>query len=123
MSKPRDNYTDLLAETLADDWANGPTAAFARKAAAKARNRRRFKIAASVASSAAVVALALFVSLRRPPAPPPERSVAVQRVLTAVKPGYEIISDDELLTQLRDRPLLALKNADGTRELVVLPNE
>jgi hypothetical protein len=123
MNKPRDDYTELLAETLADDWANGPTAGFARRAAAKARNRRRRRIAASVAGSAAVLAMALFVSLRRPPAPPPERAAISQRITAAAKPGYEIISDDELLTQLRDRPVLALKNADGTRELVMLPNE
>ena len=35
-------------------------------------------------------------------------------------PLYEIISDEELLTQLHDRPLLIVQNEDGTKELVLL---
>jgi hypothetical protein len=34
--------------------------------------------------------------------------------------GYEIISDDELLAQLQDQPVLVVKRANGTREITLL---
>lgn len=36
--------------------------------------------------------------------------------------GYEVLSDDELLAQVRDRPLLALRKENGTRHIIVLEN-
>lgn len=123
MSNPRDDHTKLLAETLHDDWVGGPAARFATQAAAHARGRRRAKMAVWAAGSATVLALAVFASLRRPAPTPSETPAVARRAPETTKPGYEIISDDELLTQLRDRPLLALKNNDGTREFVMLPNE
>lgn len=123
MSNPGDNTTKLIADTLHDDWANGPAADFARTAAAHARRRRRVKIGASAAASVAVGAMAIFVNLRQPEPTSPHPTAFAQRAPAGARPGYEIISDDELLTQVRDQPLLALKNHDGSREIVVLPNE
>jgi len=104
----------LLAETLHDGWDDGPGAAFAQQAAALARRRRRARqtlVAAGTAAAATLVLSGLW--LRPEPVhslPPP----------TAAVPAYEVISDEQLLAQLRDRPLLVLPRENGTREFVLL---
>lgn len=45
---------------------------------------------------------------------------AVRRDATVRSPGYEIISDDELLADISDRPLFATRASDGVRKIEVL---
>jgi hypothetical protein len=49
-------------------------------------------------------------------------SMGTQAPAAAGHPGYEIISDDELIADLNDRPLLILGNKQTGRQLVVLQN-
>jgi hypothetical protein len=120
MTKRPDPRETLLAETFqGGDWADGPAGGFARRAAAAAR-RRRFVRGTIVASGAAagIAAAVMFALLHRPTEPP----FAAPPAITATAPAYEIISDDELLAQLRDRPVLTVKRENGTREIVLLEN-
>ena len=113
MNDPRDPRTKLLAETLHGDWADGPAAAMARRAATHARRRRALKRASLSLAVAATVGVAIFTGnqVQRPVTP---RPVPVAQL------GYEIISDDELMAQLKDRPLLVLPQANGSKKFVVL---
>ncbi len=114
MNEPRDRRAKLVAELFHENWAGGPVSDFARIAAAHARRRRRLRqslvAASAVTGFAALIAVALF---HRPP-------VAPIAVPPRAAPAYEIISDDELLAHLRDRPLLVLRKENGGREFVVL---
>ena len=113
MNDPRDKRTRLLAETLHGDWTGGPAAEMAQRAAAHARRRRASQRTTLVITAAAVVGAVIFAGHRpRSAVPPPPTSVA-QR-------GYEIISDDELVAQLRDRPLLVLPQENGAPKIVLL---
>src|SRR5687767_5947297 len=123
MNKSTRNDERLLAETFHENWASGAAAQFARAAAAHARNRRRSRKAIHIAAGAALLALGFFAARERSQ---PRATVAHARpaaVATAAPRGYEIISDDELLAQLRDRPVLAVQRPNGTREIVVLESE
>ncbi len=101
-------------ETLHGDWTAGPAAEMARRAAARARLRRAVRQSAPIVAAAAAIAVVMFFTTRQP-APAPVASGA-----TAANPGYEIISDDELLATLRDRPLLVLPQENGSKKIVVL---
>lgn len=117
MNKKPDRREQLLAELFHANWTEGPTGNFARLAAAHAR-RRRFarRSLAGIGAAAAILALLFLASVRRSPSP---QAVNVPTKATA---GYEIISDDELLAQLHDRPLLAVREENGTRKFVLLEN-
>ncbi len=117
MNKNDDPESRLLAETFHDDWESGPTAAFARTAAAHARRRRRLRASLLAAGTAAGLIAVLATVLRQPPKPPQVAAIAAKPA-----PAYEIISDDELLARLQDRPLLTVKKPDGTREFILLEN-
>ena len=119
MNKKHEQSEKLLAETFHDDWAEGSAATFALQAAALARRRRRFRHAVVASSVVASMAAALLVSLHRRPVPAPAPMAPLS---AAPAPAYEIISDEELLAQLRDRPLLVLNKQDGGREFVLLGN-
>jgi hypothetical protein len=111
-----DHRTKLLADTVHGDWLEGPVADFARQAAAHARRRRRLRRTAQAAGViACFIAGGLALYFRVPP--PSHRHTTLQESKTR---AYEIISDDELLAQLHDRPLLALKKENGTHEFVFL---
>lgn len=119
MNKPADKEAKLLAETFHEEWTAGAPAAFARAAAAHARNRRRMRqgIAATVGGIAmAAVCLAVWPR-RATPLPPVAPSMVPPPVAAR---GYEIISDDELLAQLRDHPVLVVKRTNGTKEITLL---
>lgn len=130
MNKPSDSDDRLLADTFHDAWATGPAAAFARAAAAHARRRRRAKQA--LASTAGIAAALLLGFALWPRSTPPTPQVAaVTRPaalpLTPTTPpaaaptrGYEVISDDELIARLNDRPFLAVEQANGGRKIVLL---
>lgn len=118
MSDPgsREAHRRLLADTLQGSWTEGPAAAMAQRAAVHARRRRKRRRAA-VASSLLAAVLALAWSLRREVQPMASPSPA-QTIARA--PGYEIISDDEMMTLLADRPILVLPRENHTPQIVLL---
>jgi hypothetical protein len=123
MNNSTDPNAKLLADAFHDDWATGPAAGFARHAAARARRRRQVRRVLFTAGAAAMIGAVGFVAWdRRVPAGGPD--VASSSAPPRATPrGYEVISDEQLIAQLRDRPLLVVKNTDGTREIVLLTNE
>jgi hypothetical protein len=115
MNSRRDRETRLLAGVFHGEWTQGAPATFAHAAAALARRRCRLRVLALGSAGLAVataLALALF-SAHANRAPLAPRTAK----------GYAIISDDQLLSELRDRPLLVVKKENGTREFVLLENE
>ena len=117
-----DHEDRLLAEAFHPDWETGRTAEFARQAAAAVRRRRALRRSFCAAGVAAVVVLAALSHRRSTPEtivsrPPENPRAATARIQTV---GYEIISDDQLLAELRDRPVLVVRQSNGTRSVVVL---
>jgi hypothetical protein len=114
MNSKRPNDSDqLLADTF-HNWNNGDPAQFARAAAAAARRRhRRRRAAAAAAGCAALMAVAAIAFRPPPPAP-------IAHVTSVPAPAYEVISDAELLSALRDRPLVAVKRENGSNEFVLV---
>ncbi len=113
MNDSPDPRARLLAETLHGDWCDGPMAAIARRAAAHARWRRRVRRGSLALTTAAVLGAAVFLI--------PRHSPPLSSTLVPIVPrGYEIISDDELLARLRDRPLLVLPRENGTKTVMLL---
>jgi hypothetical protein len=110
MPDSKDPRTQLLADTLRDEWSSGPMSDFARRAAAHARRRRVQRRVVVIASAAALLVLAI---VRNAPSsvPAPQATAAS---------SYEIISDAEFMAVLQDRPLLVLPNQNGSSKLVVL---
>lgn len=118
MSDFIDPHTRLIAETLQGEWTGLP-ASLARRAAASARRRRRTRRALIVTGfSAAATSVFVLVGVL-PRQDHIEQKMAARSPVSA---AYEIISDDELLATVRDRPLLAITSANGQRDIVVLPN-
>lgn len=120
MDKRDPRSARLIAEALHDDWAEGRPAEFARRAAAHARSRRRVRQLAATGTALALIAITVTVwrSASSTPATQTPRVIAISS-----SRGYEIISDAELLAQVRDLPLVAVARPDGRREIQVLPNE
>ncbi len=104
----------LIAGAFHGDWANGPAAEFARAAAAHARRRRAVRRTLAGLGTATVLAAAFFVSRQLRPTMPATPAIATAKV------AYEIISDDELIAQLHDRPLLVVKKDSGAKEIHLL---
>jgi hypothetical protein len=101
----------LLAETLGD----GEGESFAGIAAAHARRRRAVK-RYSLPVAAAVATLAIFFVTDQPP-------FESQPVARASAPAVEIISDEELLAQLRGDAVLILKGGKGITGVVFLTDD
>lgn len=101
----------LLAESIAGHD-GGP---FARIAAAHARRRRMLRRSA-VTGAGALALAAGFLSFHAPPAASPPASV--QNVSRAQ--AVEILSDEELLRELRGLPVLVLRDASGITGVVFL---
>lgn len=119
MTEKPDPRARLVAETFNDDWNSGPASALARHAAAHARRRRAMGRAVAAGGALAVVFTAFLVSarLRVPPTGPgPSNAMPA----AAVSPAFEIISDEELMAALRNRPLLVLPQETGARKFVLL---
>lgn len=104
------NKERLLADTLGD----GEGASFARAAAAHARRRKIVRHVGSGTGLGLAIAAAFFAT--RSPREEPSR--AIQQ--TPSVPVLEIISDQELVTQLRDRPVLYLKEKNRITGVVFL---
>ena len=115
MNKNSGDREKLLAELFHGEWPDGPAAQFARRAAALARRRRRYRHAFIITGAAAGIIAVWAISLRHLPSPSPRTPV-----VASPAPAYEIISDDEFLAQLKDRPLLVTRGKNGAREFVVL---
>jgi hypothetical protein len=115
MNKPEQEREKLLAEAFHGEWSTGPAAEFARRAAAVARRRQGYRRGLVTVGAAAGIAAALVISLRHETAP--SRGPAVRAAPT---PAYEIISDDELIAQVHDRPLLVLPQENGAKKIVLL---
>lgn len=119
MNRKADDCSKLMAEAIHGDWDAGPIAQFARAAATHARRRRRTRQGAAVAALVTAIAAILIVGPSRPMDPEP---LAVAPRTEATDPGYEIISDQELLAQLEGQPILIVKHESGESEIVVLGN-
>src|SRR5262245_40194270 len=101
MNNRSDKHTKLLAETFHGEWDTGAPARFAQAAASAARRRQFARRSLHGAGALAVLGIALWLAREKTTAP----SSAVDQVATsAPRRGYEIISDDELLAQVRDQP-------------------
>jgi hypothetical protein len=120
MIEPRDPHSKLLAETFHGDWSGGVAGRFALRAAAHARRQRTLRRALAVAGASAVVAVVAFFTRSEPPAVRAPITRASELKQTAPARGYEVISDEELLSQLRDRPLLVVKTQTGGKQFVLL---
>jgi hypothetical protein len=145
MNEPPDPRSRLLADLFPADGPEGGLAHFARAAARHARRRRsRQRLSgagAAIAGAAAV--LAVFFSrpdlrtVRSSTVEPGVRAASglqsdgsraasatgaeAARLASAARPaGYEIISDDELIADLHDRPLLVLGTKATGRKIVLL---
>lgn len=124
MTDRDDKQAQLLADTFHADWSTGRAAGFARTAAAQVRRRRRMRGALALTGVAALIAATSFVAWReRAPVESAKPRVAASQPALLNPRGYEIISDDQLIAQLRDRPLLVVQRENGTREIVLLHNE
>ncbi|MDO8542722.1 MAG: hypothetical protein Q7S40_19955 [Opitutaceae bacterium] len=116
MNRKPERDAKLLAELFHDNWSAGPAADYARAAAAIARRRRQLRRTLAAGASAAAVA-ALWMAVSSPRQAIPTQLPAAPQPVTR---GYEIISDEELLGQLRDRPVLVVRKPNGTREITLL---
>jgi hypothetical protein len=116
----------LLVDTFASDWNTGRPAALARQAAAGVRRRRTARRALTIASLFIILAAVGIMTRRSHISAPAERvpalvaSAPVPAAVPLPLRGYEIISDDELLAVVRDLPVLAVRQPDGQRRVVVL---
>jgi hypothetical protein len=118
MNKGTDQQTRLPTGTLPDDWASGPAAPFARAAAATARRHRRTRALLSAAGATALIAVASFVGIRSHHLATP---ISEERQLVArAQPAYEIISDEELLTQLPELAMLIESDGRGGKRYTLL---
>lgn len=100
----------LLTETLGE----GGGEPFARLAAAHARRRRAARQLGAIAGLAGVLT-AGFVVWPAPPSGLPREQAAADRT-----PVLEIISDEELVNQLKDQPVMLLKDGQRVTGVVFL---
>ncbi|CAN5606835.1 hypothetical protein BH18VER1_BH18VER1_21800 [soil metagenome] len=116
MRRRTSSRAQLVANLFHDDWDYGVAAKYARIAAARARRARRIR--RSVGATGVVLLLgSVALIFLKPPSDVPE---VISRTAVDTQPrGYEILSTDELLTQLHDRPLLVFEEA-GEAQAVLL---
>lgn len=118
MNDKNDPHARLVAETFHDDWSEGPASEFALSAAAHARTRRTQRRSAVAGVALAMIASVLFFFARQHHHAPALAAPLASTVKSV--PAYEIISDDELITLLRNRPLLILPQERADRRFVLL---
>jgi hypothetical protein len=112
--RPRDS--NLLADLFHEDWNGGRAVGFARNAAAHVRRRRRLQRALA-AAALVFIAIALRFSFVHQ-----ESASSFGGVVADTNPsGYQVISTNQLLSQLHDRPFLVVER--GIASKVVLLDE
>ena len=121
MNDPRSEHTKLVTAAFHGDWVDGDAAMFARKAAAHARGRvLRRRLVATAAATATLVLWGVLTT-RHAVVVPTAPAISPRVASSPAVHRYQIITDAELLDELRDRPVLALKTESGAREFVVWP--
>jgi hypothetical protein len=100
-------------QLLADALGENRGADFARLAAARVRRRRTTRQVGVIAGAACVVAAA-FIFRPQPVAPHSEIRT------TGPAPALEIMSDQDLLVQLKDQPVLILRDDNRITGVVFL---
>lgn len=121
MNNDSERHDRLVSEAYHGDWSDGPASGFAREAAYHARRLRRRRQALAGFAGAALLAVVAAMWFARPI--PSARAVPkVEAAVKSVAPAYEIISDQELLAEVRDRPLLAMHDHDDKMKITVLAN-
>lgn len=105
MNKREQLLADALGENRGED--------FARVAAARVRRQR---VARQLGAAAGVACLLAAAFTFRPQPAVPQNDMAV----AAPSPTLEIISDQELLAQLKDQPVLILKDDNRITGVVFL---
>lgn len=120
MNNGPDQNDRMIAEAFHGEWSEGASAKFALAAARAARRRmvRRRSVVGAAAALGMAAALAFAFRHLRLESNAPE----VLEAFHSAEPAraYEIISDQELLAELKDRPLLAVQNRDGGTEFLLL---
>ena len=104
----------LLADTYHEDWTTGPTNALAAQAAHTVRRRHALRRLTSAA--AAIAVFATGASWFAFPLRPTARVAAAQ-------PGYESISDAELMSCLRNQSVMILSDTDGLKKIILLDDQ
>lgn len=116
-NKRSEREAELIADLFHEDWAEGKMAGYARRAAAGTRRRRILKN--SLAATALVALCALFLyPLVRQRSSPPEGKTSARFI--PLQRDFEIISTEELLSQLRDRPLLVIDEGQNQKRVILL---
>lgn len=105
MNKREQLLADALGENRGED--------FARLAAARVRRRRAARLLGAVAGVACLLAAA-FTFRPQPAASPTEVAD------TSHTPALEIMSDQELLTQLKDQPVMFIRDDNRITGVVFL---
>lgn len=114
--KPTDTeVAKLVAQTFHDDWETGDPLRYARDAAKYARHRHTIRKLVVVASCLLLLAGTLITI--EPIGPRAGRQIG------GAASNYTVVSDAELLAQVHDRPLLALRNGEQVSKLIVLEND
>lgn len=103
-------HEQLLADALGEHQGNE----FARQAAAHVRRRRALRQLGAGVGVACMVAAMFFLSRPLPTVP------AGETVMAPPKPAMEIMTDQELLAQLKDQPVLILKDDNRITGVVFL---
>jgi hypothetical protein len=126
MLKKPDPQTRLVADTFQEDWSQGSYRRFAADAARVARRRRitRFLPAAAAAAIVLVLSLSLPPRADRGRWPRTPQVVAVPPSPAAhPAPGYEIVSDAELIAETSGVSLLILPTEREGHRIVLLSGD
>ncbi len=106
---------ELIADLFHESWDSGEVAGYARKAARRTRRRRILRKSLAAAGIALLLATLSFFFVRSPSSAPTEQPFSSAN---ASPENYEVISTDQLLSAIRDRPILVVRN--GKSEKVIL---
>lgn len=108
--------TELLADLFHENWDADKVAGYAQTAAARIRRRRLVKRSLAATALTALLATFLWPPIR-------ERSFPRERATTSsftVQRDYEVITTDQLLSQLRDRPFLVVQEGGPNQKVILL---
>ena len=119
MSNRETDEARLLADIFSSEWETGIPRLHAQGAASYARRRRvtRVAVALTLPIALALTFLIGTAHLRE------QRRAALSRLPASPGRSYELLSDADVLAQVHDRPLLALRDGEQIREIVVLDDQ